>query len=335
MKGLALFEEGEYEAALTEFLAANELKSHFITLFNIATCYSMLNRPARAIDKYQECLTAGADEIDPETGGKANQEIERLKNLVGTIKILVNVEGASFVLDGEKLGDIEGRKGLFNIDPGSHTVEVMKKGYASYEMNIAASAGETISVSANLAALSMLKVDSQVPGSSVLIDNVGKGKTPFAKSIATGQYHLRVEQKGYLSYSENIKIVQGKTTHVSIDMSKIKSRQKLHQGWFWWSTVGTVASGVVAIVFGSLALDAKSEHDSTPREEFEKRVQLEEERADHALKCDVFIGLTAAFALTTIVLGIFTRFGINRSKGTINISYFNIRNSKQGFLMAF
>lgn len=269
------------------------------------------------------------------------------KSLKATLDVSVNVNGASLMVDGKEIGilGVEGKQ--YDIYEGAHEIEIAKKGYMPFKNEISVPTGETLRVSAELVPQSILMVDTKAPGADVFLNKTEIGKAPLYEFVNAGDYKLHVKLKGYLPYDEDIKIVKGKRTMVTVDM--LKPKQRVHQAWFWSSTGITVMMGVLSIVYGSKALSVQSDYyDITKRidnrdfadgEEFyvlkKQGESLIGEMESHALKCDIFLGFTAAFALASTILGFFTSFGKKESKGKVDVAIVNGTKNTSGLLFVY
>ena len=90
-QGLALFEEGRYDAALAEFTEAHRVAPTVITLFNIGRVHAMLGHAVEAADTYERALREYASDLDDETRAQIQTELRGQEARVGRLDIRVNV----------------------------------------------------------------------------------------------------------------------------------------------------------------------------------------------------------------------------------------------------
>jgi hypothetical protein len=129
-----LFEDGNYDAALTEFLRAYETMeghpSRHLVLYNVAQCYEKLYRYGAAIETYREYLDQGGDKA--EDGPTVKAKIELLEGLLGTLKLtVVGSEGRAPAgyevwIDGRK---VETGVTSLQVPGGTHEIEIRASGY--------------------------------------------------------------------------------------------------------------------------------------------------------------------------------------------------------------
>lgn len=103
-KGVELFRDGDFRAALIEFNRANEVVPNPKIHFNIAqTCLEM-QEYACALRAFQRYLGEAGSDIPKERRQLSERELERLKKLVGYVRITSNKERAEITLDDAAIG---------------------------------------------------------------------------------------------------------------------------------------------------------------------------------------------------------------------------------------
>jgi hypothetical protein len=103
-KGVKLYGEGAYEAALVEFQRAYDLNPSYKILYNIALIQQQLNDFVDALRNYQRYLDAGKTDIAPARRTEVEKAIAQMKQNVATLKINVNAEGADVTIDDVSVG---------------------------------------------------------------------------------------------------------------------------------------------------------------------------------------------------------------------------------------
>lgn len=137
-----LYEQGNFDAALVEFLRArllieNHPARHLVD-YNIGRCYEKLFRYDQAMEFYQRYLdNAGADANDAE---EVRAKIESLMNLLGTLEISADVDAYALWIDGHHVGD---NISTALVPGGSHVVEVRADGYMTKQLEVMLPARET------------------------------------------------------------------------------------------------------------------------------------------------------------------------------------------------
>lgn len=96
-RGVDAYDRGAYYEALQAFQEAYSLRPHPAVRVNIANCYEKLDRPAEAIQNFEQFLGSGA-------GTSKQQEevvkaLDRLRKQVGRLVLRVSPDGAKVVID--------------------------------------------------------------------------------------------------------------------------------------------------------------------------------------------------------------------------------------------
>ena len=104
--------------------------------------------------------------------------------------------------------------------PGECVVNIIKNGYHPLSKTIELMENDTIKL--DFPALKMisgfLKVNYLPKGSDVLVNGKKIGVTPLQKELPVGDYKIDIKCEGYLSYSNEIKIADGKEMFVNGDL---------------------------------------------------------------------------------------------------------------------
>lgn len=103
-RGVELFNDADYRAALIEFNRANDVAPNYRIQYNIAQTCLELQDYACALRALQTYVAAGGKEVSRERRQQSEREIERLKRLVATVSIRTNKDGADIALDDVSLG---------------------------------------------------------------------------------------------------------------------------------------------------------------------------------------------------------------------------------------
>jgi hypothetical protein len=96
-RGVDAYDRGVYFEALQAFQAAYQLRPHPAVRVNIANCYDKLDRPADAIQNFEQFLGSGAG--TPKQQEEVVRALDRLRKRVGRLQLHVTPEGAKVVID--------------------------------------------------------------------------------------------------------------------------------------------------------------------------------------------------------------------------------------------
>jgi hypothetical protein len=153
-KGLKLYKDGAYEAALVEFERAYELAPTWRLHYNIALIHKAMNDFAGALDRFERYLSEGAAEVPPDKKKEVGQEITALRAKIGTLRVTVKPAEAADVeiaLDDVPIGKAPLDKPVI-VNPGKRRVSATRPGGVPVTKVVSVAAGETIDVSLELPA---------------------------------------------------------------------------------------------------------------------------------------------------------------------------------------
>jgi hypothetical protein len=136
-EGQRLFDGADYLGAIDSFQKAYELRPHFLVQCNIALCHERQNDMIKAAEHYKRCLSEGADKT--EKGETVKNSLERVEGRITWLKVDSQGAGGTIYVDGRRVGPAPARVPL---NPGSHVVEVRRKGTIAATTTISTRGGE-------------------------------------------------------------------------------------------------------------------------------------------------------------------------------------------------
>lgn len=138
-RGLQLFNEENYDAALFEFDRAYELAPSYKILYNMGRIQRQQNNYAAALRSYARYLREGGAGVPADRRTEVEREIAVLQPRVAAVTVKVNVDGADVYADDIPVctATIEsacvGKSPLSTpiiVNGGRHKITATKKGYA-------------------------------------------------------------------------------------------------------------------------------------------------------------------------------------------------------------
>ena len=187
-RGLDLLGQDAWQAALAEFLRSRDLFPTRTATNNAAFCLRKLNRFDEALDMYEALLREYPD-VSQDKKEAAQKEVTELRGLVGTIDIVGAEPGSSIVVDGRPRPDYPLIDPL-RVSAGTHSVRLFKEGFRPFETRIDVAGGQTVRITAKMAALAAsgrLRVaESSGKSMDVVIGGAVVGVTPWEGSLAVG-----------------------------------------------------------------------------------------------------------------------------------------------------
>jgi PEGA domain/Tetratricopeptide repeat len=141
-KGLELFKDGDYQAALIEFRRANELAPNYNVLYNIGQVSFQLQDYPNALRSLERYLEEGGKSIDAKRRAEVEKDIEKLRARVANLEINVNVGDAEVAIDDVTIGKSPLSKTVL-VSAGRHKVTVTKTGFSPVTKVVEIASSET------------------------------------------------------------------------------------------------------------------------------------------------------------------------------------------------
>lgn len=146
------------------------------------------------------------------------------RGLRGSLNIQTSPSRAAILLDGYPTGNTTPTT-LFNLIAGSHTIQLRKKGFATWsdDVTVMEEATSNLLVTMKPAGRELsgaAEIDSTPPGAAVTLDGVLlRQKTPVVlESIATGSHSLKVGKYGFLAWEGDFRILPDEKTVLSVTL---------------------------------------------------------------------------------------------------------------------
>jgi hypothetical protein len=243
-RGLQLFNEENYDAALFEFERAYELAPSYKILYNMGRIQRQQNNYAAAIRSYARYLREGGAGVPADRRAEVEAEIGVLKPRVAAVKVTVNVDGADVYADDIPVcsATIEsscvGKSPLqapIIVNGGRHKITATKPGYAPATALVSVVGSDAIDVKLDLAIYAQPAAPPR--------------RVPWGGWIATGVLAAGAGAFGYLALSQSSKL-ESDLTQPNADPDALDSRSSRTK------TFGLVADGLAisAVVVGAISL---------------------------------------------------------------------------------
>ncbi|MBI3204679.1 MAG: PEGA domain-containing protein [Myxococcales bacterium] len=230
-KGLELYEEGAFDAALIELQRAYDLSPSYKILYNVALVYLQLNDFAGSLRNFKKYLDDGGKKIDQKRRAEVEKEIAKLQSRVATVELTVNVEGAEVSVDDLDVGETPLDQPLI-VNAGKRKLSVQKSGFARVTKVLVVAGGDKKKLSLTLEAGS----------SSASTSTSGKPERPGPSSPGKPEKPASAKDEG----------------------------PKRRVPWLWWGVTGGLAAGTTVAGVLTLGaqkdLDDKKEKPATKGE---------------------------------------------------------------------
>jgi hypothetical protein len=236
-RGLQLFNEENYDAALFEFDRAYELAPSYKILYNMGRIQRQQNNYAAAMRSYTRYLHEGGGNVPADRRKEVETEIGVLKPRVANIKVTVNVDGADVYADDIPVctATIEsscvGKSPLqapIIVNGGRHKITATKKGYAPATSLVSVVGSDEIDVKLDLVSYDRPVAPAKNPWVVPTIIGWGVTGAGLATAIITGV------MAGNAKDDQAAAVERFGATRAELDEAKDKT-----------NTLGTVTDGVL------------------------------------------------------------------------------------------
>jgi hypothetical protein len=143
-QGVKLYKKDDFSGALAEFLKAYDVAPHYSVLYNIASCQMELESYLDALGNFERYFAEGGDAISGGRRAEVEEKIVELEGLLSKVKIEVDQEGATIVVDGHERG-VTPHEALIFLDAGTHSMSIEKEGFETYVEEFILSRSESAS----------------------------------------------------------------------------------------------------------------------------------------------------------------------------------------------
>lgn len=148
-RGVELYQEGSFDAALAEFERAHEISPNYKILYNIAQVQAERHEYVAAVKLFNEYLRAGASLVSAERRQAVEGDIEKLRQRIATLAIDANVTGAEVFVNDESVGKTPLEEAVL-VNAGTCRVRVEKAGYSAKARTLTVTGAERARISFEL-----------------------------------------------------------------------------------------------------------------------------------------------------------------------------------------
>jgi len=213
-RGVALYREGSYDAALAEFKRAYEIAPNYRILYNLAQVQVERHDSVAALTLFGQYLQQGGSELDPERRAQVERDMQSLRSRVADLTIESNVTGAQLSIDGVDSGTLP-LAGPVQVNSGVRQITLSKPGYQSASRSLTIAGAQPLKL-----ALTLQPLDSRAPASPAAgVSGAGANdapqpaahsgglSTPFwVSAIATGVFAGTATTFGIITLNRNQKL---------------------------------------------------------------------------------------------------------------------------------
>lgn len=246
-RGIALYNDNDLDAALTEFEASYQTYPTAGVLYNIGIVHKALHRYSEAITALERYL-ADAKSPPRERVAEVTQLIAEMRALIGQLALTITPAGASVVVDGRSVGTAP--LAPLSLGAGHHVIELAAAEHEPLRQEVTIMAGKPLALKLALKEVrktGQARITVSPARAMILIDGrlVGTGATSV--ELPAGGHTLEVSAPGYQTQQRELHIATGQRRDVSVKLEGSVART-VHRRWWFWTVLGAGLGGGAAAV---------------------------------------------------------------------------------------
>ncbi|MEO8552225.1 MAG: tetratricopeptide repeat protein [Kofleriaceae bacterium] len=240
-RGVGLYGEADYRAALVEFRRAYEIAPNAAVLYNLGQTYYQLQNYASALDAFERYLAESGDSPSHKTEVEA--AIRTLRARVGKLVVTTNLGSSEVTVDDELVGKTP-LAAAVPVSIGRRKITVLHDGHSPEVRYVDIAAGETAKLAIDFPALPGSTQPNDQPGQPRSHERPTKALWIVSGALAAGA--ITVGVLGYVA-SRDLQDARDTFPASASDLDAKASRV---------TTFGVIAdiAGAAAVVTGGIAL---------------------------------------------------------------------------------
>lgn len=156
-RGVALFVEGDYDAALIEFRRAYDAAPAYSVLYDIGQTQLALRHYPEAIEAFSRYLSEGAERVTSERRAEVEATVATIRQRIGQVEVDVDVEGAEVRIDDTVVGVAPILRSI-PVSIGTHRIEASARGRESASRTVTVAGGDSLAIHLSLPELAPVTV---------------------------------------------------------------------------------------------------------------------------------------------------------------------------------
>jgi hypothetical protein len=141
-RGVELYKEDSFDAALAEFNKANQLAPDYRLLYNLGQVQSERHDYVAALQLFERYLKQGGREVSAERRAQVEQELAALRHRVAELSVTANVGGGELFVDGVSAGELPLKEPVL-VSTGVHQLQLRKPSYRTSTRTLTIAGGES------------------------------------------------------------------------------------------------------------------------------------------------------------------------------------------------
>lgn len=218
-RGVGLYKDGDYEAALTEFKAAYRLAPFYEVLYNLGLTQRRLFQYGEAVKSLNDYLVQGGKKVTAARREAVKKELDEIRQLTAEVMVVVAGTGeATLQVDGVEVAKTPLKEPLL-LRPGKHTITATRgEETASETPSLLTATRVTINLEPKRAEGKLI-IESDPPGAIISVDGTLQGEAPVVTQVGVGAHTITADRDGYQTANLEVTLSQGQSRQVTVKLT--------------------------------------------------------------------------------------------------------------------
>jgi tetratricopeptide (TPR) repeat protein len=225
-------------------------------LYNRSRAYQGMSRFPEALEMIERFEREASPELKARVP-RLDALIEELRSKVARLTVRSNVRGARVLLNGKLVGTTPLTQVAVNAGPAE--IEVNQEGYRPAKKKLDLPGNEITATELPLEKRDVrarLELRSKVAGARASVDGKPVGTIPTQLLLPPGKHQLKVEHESHEPWESKLDLGPNDNRRLEIELEPLPA---LYERWWFWTSVGVVVAGGVAL---AIALSTEREAES-------------------------------------------------------------------------
>lgn len=260
-RGIGLYKESNYSAALSEFKAAHAALPSWEVLFNIGLCQRRLFQYGQAISSFSRYLAEGGAKVPKDRRAAVDQELQQIRALTAPVAVIVKGAPATVLVDGEPVGTTPLTE-MVLLGPGKHVVRAEREGCSPDEKTIEVVSGVAQALELDprsLTAPGRVSVECTPAAAMVTIDSGEARPCPVQVDLAPGTHEVVAKAEGHAVLRTEVLVQPGEPRAVRLALVPMQAPSRPFPVLGVSLLAGGVVTAGVGTAFAFMARSSASE----------------------------------------------------------------------------
>jgi len=251
-----LMDQDRYVDALALYEKAYGLTADPALLYNQGRALEAMGEYPEAVEKLEKFDREATPALRAKVPGLRDL-IADLRKRIATLVVTTNAPNARLLVREKVVGTID-KEIRIRTRSGPATIEVVAEGFVPFKKEIDLAPSSVVKIDARLASKKSepLVIVRTKPTADIAVDGKPMGRSPLEMRLAPGEHVLVAKAPGRQTEKIPMTLALGDRRELDIEL---RPQPSLLSRWWFWTAVGTVVAGGVAI-----AVATNIEREPTP-----------------------------------------------------------------------